>query len=60
MKLNFQILLALIVFSSCGNNKPRPDNPSRANTMPSSIDSSYGANDEKELFVERGHYEDSQ
>ncbi len=58
MKQYLQVLLTLIVFSACSNNNIKPTTSAQDNIPLSSIDSSKRTNDEKELLVKRGNYED--
>jgi len=58
MKQYLQVLLTLIISSSCGNNKVKPRTSTQDNISMSSIDSTHRTNDEKELLVKRGNYED--
>lgn len=60
MKRHFQILITFTILIACNNNKPKSTSPERDNKALSTIDSSITTDDEKELFVERGNYEDNQ
>ncbi len=53
------MLLAFTVFSACRNNRIKPTNVSQ-DSIAFSIDSNHRTNDEKELLVKRGNYEDGQ
>jgi hypothetical protein len=59
MRLYLQILLALTVFSACKNNRTKPTSLTQ-DSITFSIDSNQRTNDEKELLVKRGNYEDGQ
>ena len=60
MKTHFQILVTFTILIACTNNKPKSTSSQRDNKVLSTIDSSITADGEKELFVERGNYEDRQ
>jgi len=60
MKQYFQVLITLIISTACNNNEIESTNLAHDSIPLSSIDSGHLTNDEKELLVKRGNYEDGQ